>query len=1163
MEKYVPLIIGGVFMLFVLFGLIWGLIRGLKKSTFRIGWIIVTAVILFFLTPVITIAIMKVDISFLGIVIEETKITTLNHLVEVAVSQIPDYGTLLTKNPETLEMLLTLVTLFINAFIYVLLFWIAKIALWPIWAILSAVLIKRKDVHGNKKPKHRLFGALVGGVAGVMVGATTLMPIMGVANMASEVEAETYETYTKKVVNSETGEEEEVTLEGGQISQLLGEDVAKYLNAYSNSFVSKAFKYTGIELLNNATYSGLSSVTIDDKRIVLKDEVKTIFKTVGAVNTLSSLNFENLTKEKIAKILTASKTLVNHVFEINIINAIGDNLMPIVMDEILNNPNFIIKLPTTGTKTFDDAIKEGFTELQDFKFSSFKTELLAVLDAAEILNNSGALEKLVNEAGFQDVSKLLTPEVVESFNNKLFEMQTMSTLMPIAVNSGLTYLAEMLEVEDFAIDKEAGDAQAVKDLFSGITNTIFVISNSLNLESKYYITETTLPTVGKLLNSVKDYEGLTSSNYQKLVNAVEKKLIDQATEMLEGLSEDFEGVKNEILNAINNLSQVNNYENDFTLINNAYSDIMIVLDGLTAEAMEIKLTEVGSVLDSFKRTQLFGGAVNPIIVEGLNYAKTTIPEDYSELKTIIDNVKNNVPNVVSWKTEFTLLNDIVSVATKVFEASDLKTALLASDSTLLKDLGKGLNSLENSTLFGGEVKNIVCVLLDEVSGVETDNSNMLATTITEIKENISSAETINWETEFETLKTMLNGLMDLSDDSADSTAITNAGATLDDVVAANSVLVDEDVVKTIITTTIDQFAGIIETGSDLENVVNSIKTTLTETDGLCYENELTALNSLFNQIDDVDTSTDNFYSDFGAILDSYDKTYGTTPSIVVSSARSEIVKMVINKVDTSSMDSDMVSIVNKIKNNVETLELANKQNKYKSEFEHIKTFVDKVNNLTQVDVATFEFGEFGTMLDGFSNSILLAPIRTDVLNFVVNKAQSSLTSTVTKISDAITEILTHTKLLSANVDAGTLTYNKIFTDLGSVKNLTDSLATVEVNRTADGINAITQIGTTLDSLNSLVVVPQIAAVRIAEYATSTIVGDDGVKAIMPTPQNTTEEAQLNAIYNTAIENIQPIHNSYTSYIANPDSTQFNFASDFATISGVIKSADEALVSLGK
>ena len=119
MISYIPWIVGGVFLLFVLAGMIWGLIRGLKKSAFRAGWVIVTAVIVFFLAPVITVALMKMDISFLNINIDGVALTSLNELAAHYLKQIPDFGEILTENPETLEIMVKLVSLLLNAFIYV------------------------------------------------------------------------------------------------------------------------------------------------------------------------------------------------------------------------------------------------------------------------------------------------------------------------------------------------------------------------------------------------------------------------------------------------------------------------------------------------------------------------------------------------------------------------------------------------------------------------------------------------------------------------------------------------------------------------------------------------------------------------------------------------------------------------------------------------------------------------------------------------------------------------------------------------------------------------------------------------------------------------------------------------------------------------------------
>ena len=1162
MEKYIPLIVGGIFALFILVGLFWGLIRGLKKSTFRLSWILVCAVVLFFLTPIITKWVMGINLSFLNIKVNGVAVATITELVTVLLSNISGFGSILTKSPETVDMLLTLVTLFINAFVYVILFWVVKIVLWPIWSILALIFIKRKDAEGNKKPKHRLFGGIVGGFLGLFVGATTLMPVMGVFSIVNEVEKETSKTYTVKVVNAETGEEEQQTVTGGQITQLLGEDAMKYINAYSDSFVSKILKYTGVEFITNATYSGLSSATINENRIVLKDEVKTILKTVSSVNDLSNIDTRNLTKEQITQIITSAKTVVNNVFQLKILTVLGDNLYPLVMDEIINNPEFIIKLPNTGEQVFDEAITKGFNELSEITFSSIKNEVLAVLDIAEILNENDILVELLNEetASFQNISKLVSDEVVESVNDKLFSMQISSSIMPIVVNTSLKYVAETLDVTDFSVDEENGDAEAVKNLFKGITTTVFGIANSLDLESKYYITESTLPLAGKLLDSVKGYEGLTSENYKKLVNAVENKLVDSVYDMLNGFTDELEPVKTEVVNAVKRLSEVNNYENEFIKLNNVYNDIVEVVDGFSGEEKEIKLIPVGRVLDAIKNTELLGGAVNPIIKAGLNYAKTLVPVEFEDLKPILERVKNNVSSVAVWETEFTKLNEVVSVGNDVFNASDLKSVLLDDESETFSELGASFNTLNQTTLFNGEVKNVVKVLLGSVEDMEIDNSNMLSTTLTEIENNIDTAENIDWEAEFTVLKTLLNGLMDLASDSSTSESITATGKTFDNILKEDSVLINETVIKTIVCSTIEQYAGDVEEGSNLETVITTIKNGINNGNNLSYEVELTALNSIFNNIESINPESENFYSEFGAMLDSYDVTYGYYHSVVVSAARPDIVKLAISEVDTTQMDSEIVEIIEEIKNNVDSIETVDLQNKYKIEFEYLELFIEKFESLTSVDVETFNFGEFGTMLDAFNSSLWLKSVRSDVLVFICDKAQNSLTSTVSELSTAITEILENTKNLGELVEEGELTYNKIFEDFGSINDLIDSLESVNITRTDDGLLTIKTFGETLNDLQELCVVPTVAAVRIAEYITGEIIGDNGIKNIMPAGFES--DPVLSPIYTTLVNEIQPINNAYNNYLENPDDTTFNFELDFTAIYNKVIEADNALTAAG-
>lgn len=1157
MKQYIPLAVGGILLLFLLAGMIWGLIRGLKKTAFRTGWVVITAVIMFFIAPLVTAGIMKMNISFIGINLGGEVMQNLNQLATYYLNQIPEFGQVLTANPETLTLLLQVVSLLVNAFIYVILFWLAKIILWPIWAILSATLIKKKDAKGEKKKKHAGFGLLVGTVLGLFVGGTTIMPVLGLVNLVTEIETSTTSSYSKTITNSETGETETIQLNGGFISKMGGEEFVEILDYYNNSFMAKTLKYTGIEFLSNATFAGLSTTKIDNQKVTLKNEVKNVVLTLDTAKLLQGLSFTNLTKQKVATIIDTSELLVNRLFNIKIIGSLGNNLMPEIINEILNNPNFIIKLPATGTPLFDQAIKDGITDLNEVQFTDLKHEMLTILNIAKTLNNKDIISKVANKevTKAEDILKLLDETTINLITDDVFKMKTMSSLLPIAVNTSLDFLAEKLEITDFEIDHEKATVEEVKTLFKNLLTTVYSINNSLDLNSKYYITETTLPLAGKLLNSVKNYGGLNNENYLKIVNAVETKAKNELEKMLNNVSADLQSVKNEIINSVHNLSEIENFEQDFSKINEVYDDLISVLNGINATTPEIKLMEIGNVLDCFKQTTLFGSAVNPIISGGLDFFKTKIPADYADLLSIVDRVKGNVSKVSVWKKELTTLESFINVTQDIFAASDLKNALLSESSTLMSDLGESLNTLNSSTLFGSEIKNIVKAILGQVEKVSIENAELLSESFAVVKTNIDSATEINWKTEFITLKNLMNNLMSLADSSSSSTTIEEIGRTFDNIIASNSVLINREVINTILQTTITQFAGTVEAGSDLEDIVNTIKTAIEDNDSLNYEQELTALNSLFNEITNIDTSTLNFAT-FGELLDSYDAETGTTKSVIVSAIRPKIVTMVINKVDTTNMDEKMVQIINKIKANVSTIV------SYKDEFTILDDFITTVDGLVSVDVDTFEFGEFGSKLDSYANSKLIGNVRSDVLSFIVDMVV--IENGQSEIATAINEILANTKLLGAKAQNGEITFNTIFSEIGLLKSKTTALESISISKQNHNV---TSFGTILDELNALNIVPTVAAVRIAKCATSQIVGINGVDNIMPDYSDSPYATQINEVYNTAMSDISAINAEYTSYIAkvenneNPTNT-FNFAEDFETINNTINSIIAVLQTAG-
>ena len=62
-------IITGIVALILLSSVLWGMKRGLKKSAFRFVWLLVTAIILFFVTPLVSNMVNNMDLSGLNLYI--------------------------------------------------------------------------------------------------------------------------------------------------------------------------------------------------------------------------------------------------------------------------------------------------------------------------------------------------------------------------------------------------------------------------------------------------------------------------------------------------------------------------------------------------------------------------------------------------------------------------------------------------------------------------------------------------------------------------------------------------------------------------------------------------------------------------------------------------------------------------------------------------------------------------------------------------------------------------------------------------------------------------------------------------------------------------------------------------------------------------------------
>ncbi len=133
MGQYIVLGLNILLAVFVVFGVIWGLIRGLRKTASRGIFLIITSIILLFVTIPITSALLRIRVNT-DITIGESTLTGQMSIEEIVAYLVKTFlgNDFSNKNPEFVKVITALPLVFVNAIVYLILFWICKYLLLPL-----------------------------------------------------------------------------------------------------------------------------------------------------------------------------------------------------------------------------------------------------------------------------------------------------------------------------------------------------------------------------------------------------------------------------------------------------------------------------------------------------------------------------------------------------------------------------------------------------------------------------------------------------------------------------------------------------------------------------------------------------------------------------------------------------------------------------------------------------------------------------------------------------------------------------------------------------------------------------------------------------------------------------------------------------------------------
>lgn len=477
-KELVLFILNIVFALFLVIGFLLGL-KGLKKSGVRFTCFIVAMLIALFITPVISKAVMNIQVT-----IDGSKIT-LNDYVLQLINSVPEIGDITTKSPTIQKLISNFPIMIGNIFVFVILSYVLSFLSWIVYLVFASVInknYKAKKEKGEKVKKHRLLGGLVGTVQALLLVGITFLPVCGFVGIINEIQ--------NSVDAEEVTTVETTSATAKILDENLPEEVKVIISAYNSSAVSKVGNVFG---LGDKLFNDIASVSVDNTKIALRDEVINLSKVYDNASFLldTEITVDNISSLDYDKLITAT----NYVFDSNILksalpdffNYFFDEL--IARDDVKDNQDLLDILEVVKTDITND----------NKTVENLKIEVNCVLKLMKTLAKSGIIDELplgereAKTDNLVNILNILSNDDKKVFND-IIDICFESKILNRAVVYGLS--TSIYKVED-----------ELKELANDDTITLTKLNlKDSNLVVKKAEVKSLLSSLLNIGNDVKDYK---------------------------------------------------------------------------------------------------------------------------------------------------------------------------------------------------------------------------------------------------------------------------------------------------------------------------------------------------------------------------------------------------------------------------------------------------------------------------------------------------------------------------------------------------------------------------------------------------------------------------------------------------------------------------------
>ena len=307
------------------------------------------------------------------------------------------------------ESAVNMFSVFLNPFVYVVMFWAFKFITFGIYLLMDRYIINRRFTKLFPRPSKKscIAGAFLGGIYAIMIGAIFFMPVSAYSELLQK---------TEKAAITEGAP--------GTVSELLGASRYRVAVGYLNTPSYYFYKYTGTKLLGDLMFTSLTRKEVDATTVSANQYIPSLVKVYHASKVLKRGLSQRFTLAEYEEYKDALNIIIEQYSTKELI--LGTE------EEKLTFVNAVLK--NSAKQTDNELLQSMMVNMDYSSIVAFSQDIETLTEFSTLMMEKGILDEIMNSAADitpREFIQILDEATIDQMTGKLYSLDQAKVIVPL------------------------------------------------------------------------------------------------------------------------------------------------------------------------------------------------------------------------------------------------------------------------------------------------------------------------------------------------------------------------------------------------------------------------------------------------------------------------------------------------------------------------------------------------------------------------------------------------------------------------------------------------------------------------------------------------------------------------------------------------------------